>query len=46
MTYQKFISECNERLIDPAIALENELIELYLIKGLDDIVIRLLDTEF
>lgn len=46
MTQLKFIYLCNERLIDPDIALENEEIQDAL-EDKDDVqVVYLLDTEF
>ena len=46
MTEQQFLTECNDRLIDPALALENEDIHAALANRKDSKVIKLLDTEF
>lgn len=46
MTKYEFFSECNKRLIDPLIALENDDLRLALSKDLDYKVIQILDNEF
>jgi len=46
MTYNQFIAECTERTIDPELAKDNDLIVLYLVEGLDELVLAVLDTEF
>ena len=46
MTYNQFIAECTERTIDPELAKDNDLVVLYLAKGLNELVLAALDSEF
>lgn len=46
MTQSEFIAECAERLIDPALALENETIVNALKMRDDEAVIYALEEEF
>ena len=46
MTYFNFLAECGKRLINPDIALENELVYIYLTTRQDDLLIRVLDEDF
>jgi hypothetical protein len=46
MTANTFVIECEERLVDPAIALDNDFIRAALEEGDDFLVLELLDSEF
>ncbi len=46
MTYNQFIAECNSRLIEPSLALENNAIKQALCDKDDNKVKELLDREF
>lgn len=46
MTYREFLAECGTRLIDPDVALDNELIVEYLASKQDKLVVSTLDTDF
>jgi len=46
MTQTEFNIECSKRLINPAVALENEKIVAALFDRLDELVLTLLDSEF
>lgn len=46
MTYREFLEECNKRLIYKSLAIENEKIREALRQRNDDLVRKLLDTEF
>jgi hypothetical protein len=46
MTQSQFLTECNTRLIHPAIALENDELVEALQNRDDDSVIRILDEQF
>lgn len=46
MTYQEFVAQCQFRLIDESIALENtNLVEAIKLKD-RNLIIKILDTEF
>lgn len=46
MTRLEFIFECNSVLVEPALALENELIREALARGYDEAVKELLASQF
>jgi hypothetical protein len=46
MTYREFLDECSKRLVHENIAVENEKIQQALRDRNDDLVRKLLDTEF
>ena len=46
MTYQEFLAECNKRTIHKSVAVENEKIKAALRNRDDELVKKLLDTEF
>ena len=46
MTHSQFQALCGERLIDPDIALDNELIQCALLERDDDAVVELLDSQY
>ena len=46
MTKSQFVIACNERLIDPSVALENESLAHALRAGDNEKVIEILDNEF
>ncbi len=46
MTKREFIAACQERLIDPGVALEESSIQAALVDRDDEYVLALLDSEF
>ena len=46
MTANIFVAECEKRLVDPAIALDNDFIRAALEERDDVLVLELLDSEF
>ena len=46
MKISTFNAECLKRTIEPSLALENELVVLYLTKGMDAEVLAVLDSDF